>query len=1299
MKTKLILIGLTCICTSMARAEFKPVTLTSASFNADVVVENTAAPPLGVAVNASIDNGTNLSNYLPFGDTWNEQGFFTANPTHGLPAPGTPFFAISNSAISFAMAPSYTAANGILIDGTITSASWKLTYPTAYSSLSFLSSGGNGGRTINLTIQYIDGTSSSTSFASPDWFNGTTGVGWIANGRCNAGSHTEDNASSNNPRLYYRNVAVAKTSTAITNIVLSNGSTSGGHVGIFAVSGSTDGTTYTPIIVTGYNYDMIVEKGAAQPGTMHTYTTASMDGGTNNTGNTWYERGYQPFVPTSGLPPAGSTLTSIDKLDHHYQMPASYTAPNCIYVDSNNPTANITLAYPTNYSALSFLSATANGAVTNHCIMQYADGSQEVNTFVSKDWFNGTPYAYNSQGRINVDNKSFDNVNNNNPRLYEAEFILGKTTSPLTNVIMEWIGGRADSRAVILAVRATAGAISPILGEAPTNYITSEGGNAAFSATIVGGTTPLTNRWQFSADGITYTDLTDNAQVTGATTTDLALTGVGVTNIGYYRLHVSNVAGSVNTLAAYLVVVSPLQDVTQPSDPITVYGGSDNPPNEPVASAIDNTTSKYLNWGLPTTPSGFVVTPQVGRTVVTGMRFYTANDAEERDPSDFMLEGSNDGGTHWTLITSNALVLPSGRNGGGYALDPLTQPMAQALFANTHSYTEYRVTFSHTKGNTFMQIGEVELLGVVDTSAMPYFTAQPVSTTVYDGTSAGFTATATGTPNPTLRWQKGANGVYVDLMEGGNISGSQSGSLSVSPVSFADAADYICVALYTAGSATSAVVHLTVVSTATDVTQPSDTFSSFGGETSSSPGVAANAFDNSTTNYVNGGSGPSAPAGFPPFVGPVGLITTSLKGSIVTGLRIYTSDASTNSDPADYKLEGSNNGGTNYTLISAGALALPATRNAAGQALDPLALAMQEVFFANTQYYASYRLTFTTVKNPDAAATLRLGEVELLGLAGPTVDIAPTFQNVLAGGTATITATASGSGTITYRWQKKTDSGYVPVSGAATETLTFNPAALADSGQYRVIVTDSIAPSASALATLNVVSTLTDVTSPSDTITLVGGSTPTGEVVTHAIDNVTDKYLNFGLNGGSPFLGPVGLTVTPAAGATLVSGLRVYTANDDPERDPADYTLEGSTDGGTTFTPISTGKLILPTDRNAGGMALDPIAMPNWEARFSNTRGYTTYRLTFTHVRDDANANSMQLAEIELLGVVVPTLSIAANADGTVTISSTMAGTLWSTPQLKDTGIVWSNAGSISGSVTITPDPAVPAKFYRATVP
>ena len=1307
MKSTLIPIALLCAGASLARADFNPITLTPGSYNADVVVEKTATAPIGVACNATIDNGTNLANWLPSGDTWMEQGFFTNNPTHGLPAPGVPFVALSNSAISFAMAPSYTANNAIMIDATMTNGTWIPVTPAAYSSLSFLSSGGNGGRMINVTAYHQDGTTSTGSFSSPDWFFVTEGVAWISNGRIWASSYNEDNAGSNNPRLYYRQVAIANTTSPITNITLTLGTGGGtGHVGVMAVSGSTDGVNYAPIAVTGYNVDVVVEKTASQPNVaMRDFTTASMDGGTNNNGNTWYERGYQPFLLTSGLPAAGSTITSLDKADHHYQMPASYAANNCIYVDSNNPVANVTFASPAAYSALSFLSAAANGAVTNQCIMQYADGSQETNLFVSKDWFNNSPYAYTSAGRVSLDNRTFNNVGSSNPRLYEAEFVLGNVGSPVTNVIMEWIGGSANSRAVILAVSATAGAISPIIGTSPTNFLTPEGMDAAFSATIAGGTQPFTNQWQFSPDGVTYTDLTDSAQVAGATTTDLYLTGVGITNIGYYRLHVSNVAGSANSVAAFLTVVSSLQDVTQPGDPITVYQGSDNPPNEPVANAIDNTTSKYLNWAYPPNPPcGFVVTPQVGRTRVTVARFYTANDAPERDPADFTLEGSNDGGSHWTLITSNAFTLPDGRNQGGLYPDPLTQPMAQVAFANTQSYTKYRVTFWHTRGNAFMQIGEVELCGEQDTSGTPYFYIEPVAAAVYTGDTVGFTAAAAGDPVPSLRWQKGTNDVYVDLVDDAHIFGSQSGSLTISPVSLADAADYICIASSTSGSATSTVAHLTVISTLTDVTLPTDTVTTFGDQSRGhwgAAGIGTVAFDNSSSVYVNGGSGPSAEAGFSPFAGPVGLVVTPRGSSLVTGLRLYTSDSDVATDPADYKLEGSNDGGTNYTVISSGSLALPATRNAANQALDPLTQSMQEVLFANTQFYTSYRLTFTNVKTNDTANSLRLGDVELLGLAGPTTTVAPAFQNVAVGSPATtIVATATGTGTLSYQWQRNTGSGYGLIAGATTSELALSPATLADSGQYRVVVTDDNAPATSPVAIVNVVSTLKDVTSPSDTVTIVCTNVSAGEGVENAIDNDTDKYLNFGLNNGSPFLGPVGLTVTPAAGPSVVTGLRVYTANDAAERDPADYTLEGSNDG-MNFITISTGTLLLPPDRNATGLSpLDPIAMFNWEARFANASLYNTYRLTVTHVRNDSAANSMQLAEIELLGTVLQ-LTVAANPNGTLTISSTMPGTLWSATVLvdDDPGTEWENEGPISGSVTITPDPGEPAKFYRVSVP
>lgn len=191
----------------------------------------------------------------------------------------------------------------------------------------------------------------------------------------------------------------------------------------------------------------------------------------------------------------------------------------------------------------------------------------------------------------------------------------------------------------------------------------------------------------------------------------------------------------------------------------------------------------------------------------------------------------------------------------------------------------------------------------------------------------------------------------------------------------------------------------------------------------------------------------------------------------------------------------------------------------------------------------------------------------------------------------------------------------------------------------------------------------TDVTSPTDTITGFGGTSPANEAVVRAIDNTTQKYLNFGTDGNNtaPFVGPVGLVVTPAAGASVVTGLRIYNANDAPDRDPADYILEGSTDG-TTFTTISSGPLALTAARNVGGQPLAATNV-NQVVTFANHKAYTTYRFTVTNVKNNTAANSMQFAELELLGFISgpgqpagPKISIARNAQGVIAI--TYEGTL-----------------------------------------
>src|SRR5687767_9688268 len=128
-------------------------------------------------------------------------------------------------------------------------------------------------------------------------------------------------------------------------------------------------------------------------------------------------------------------------------------------------------------------------------------------------------------------------------------------------------------------------------------------------------------------------------------------------------------------LAVFLaVLVAPVQaqlsDVTQPGDPL-IASSANSPGSEVVANAIDNAPTKYLNFdsgrdgtNAGFSPSGFIVSPSIGVTHVRGISLQSANDAENRDPKAFTLEGSNDtnltsfaSGT-WELITAISNITP-----------------------------------------------------------------------------------------------------------------------------------------------------------------------------------------------------------------------------------------------------------------------------------------------------------------------------------------------------------------------------------------------------------------------------------------------------------------------------------------------------------------------------------------------------------------------------------------------------------------------------------------------------------------
>ena len=1014
MKKKLVpasLLSLALVGASISPAAYLPVPITTGSYNQDLIVESNTTPRLDVVTTASVDNGTNNT-----ANTWFEQGYDTANPSNGLPPANTVFTAQDNANYTFRAPPTYAGPNGILIDTVISNGTFTLTSPAAYTLLSFLGSGGNGGDVIAVRVNHKDGTFETGSFGCPDWFGGS-GIAYTAGGRCNNTANFTTETDGANPRIYFRDVALANTTSPVTNIVLSyvSGAASS-HNDILGVSGATTpGGPVAPIAVTGYDYDFVVEAAAAKRGQVVTptivdgtnvdATTVTMDNdfGTNS-GFTYYEKGHdfnminsggsvlygydnptaKAVAQASGIPVHGSTFTDAAG-DHSFTMAPDYTVNDVIWISPTVTNATITLVTPKAYTALSLLDAAGNGPVQPLATVHHQDGSSETHVLNIVDWFDSSTPMYIPNGRVAADSGQWDSQNitgTGAPRLFATDFLLTDTASPVTSIDLVYTN--TGGRAAIFALSGSTGTAAPIITQQPVGTNTFAGSPFAFSVQV-SGIAPITYQWQKGTNGV-FANLSNGGTVSGATSATLSISSANYFgDAAQFQVIVSNAGGSVTSAVVNATVLSTLTDVTQPGDPITGFGGNLFGDGA-VANAIDNSVGTP-KWGANTSlPIGCVITPSAGATLVTGMRFYTANDTTGRDPSDYKLEGSINSGATYTLIASNSMTLPDGRNTGSVAPDPLTQFVTEVSFPNTTGYTSYRLTFSHLKGGDSFgsfQIGEIELLGV--TTNLPIVLSVPSTAKAYEGTTLTVAATVSGTPTPSTRWQKQIASTFMDLIDGGTISGSHTATLTINPAAFSDAGNYRIIATNSVATVTSAVVQVSIFDTNVDVTQPPDTITDFGNTSTTIP-IPALAIDDVCDAFTTRGSGLNNNAGFPPFGGPVGLIVTPAAGAtLVTALRVYPGSDSTDSDPADVQLEGSNNGGASYTTILPDtALSLPADRNAGASGADPLFASVQEIRFANSQAYTSYRLTFNNVEQPNNTYFMSIGEIELLGVVTPS---------------------------------------------------------------------------------------------------------------------------------------------------------------------------------------------------------------------------------------------------------------------------------------------------------------------------
>ncbi len=119
----------------------------------------------------------------------------------------------------------------------------------------------------------------------------------------------------------------------------------------------------------------------------------------------------------------------------------------------------------------------------------------------------------------------------------------------------------------------------------------------------------------------------------------------------YYRWRITNVRNFslANSVQASEFVFQRNGSDVRPTATVTNPGGS-NPVNEEPSKLYDNSTAtKALDFNIKSTNvSVFLYTFSTAQTF-TGYRWATADDASERDPITWTVEGSNNNST-WTVL-------------------------------------------------------------------------------------------------------------------------------------------------------------------------------------------------------------------------------------------------------------------------------------------------------------------------------------------------------------------------------------------------------------------------------------------------------------------------------------------------------------------------------------------------------------------------------------------------------------------------------------------------------------------------
>ncbi len=372
---------------------------------------------------------------------------------------------------------------------------------------------------------------------------------------------------------------------------------------------------------------------------------------------------------------------------------------------------------------------------------------------------------------------------------------------------------------------------APVVASNPSSQTVNAGQSVNFSAGA-GGTPTPTVQWQVSTNGGTTF-----ANITGATSTTYTIESPSAAQSGYeYQAVFTNSVGSVTTTAATLTVLNtarpvvttnPVSQSVNAGHSVSFTAAASGTPTPTVqwqvstnggktfANITFGATSATYTIAAPTTAqSGYeyraVFTNAIGTATTTPAKLtvvkptppvLTANPSNQAvvvgKPATFTAAANGAATVQWQVSTNGGktFVNISGATSTTYSIAKTTA--AQSGY-------EYRAVFANTAGSVTTKAVMLTI------SSPPVVKTSPLSRTVSAGKSASFTATAGGTPTPTVQWQVSTNGGTTFT----NIKGATSTTYTIAKTTAAQSGyEYRAVFTNAGGTATTQAATLTVAST------------------------------------------------------------------------------------------------------------------------------------------------------------------------------------------------------------------------------------------------------------------------------------------------------------------------------------------------------------------------------------------------------------------------------------------------------------------------------------------------------